>query len=382
MIKPISISVKAKSHTNQYKMHKYFARRPYNVFQNLIKHYTKENDLVLDVFCGGGVTVFESVAMNRRSIGVDLNPLATFISKMQLKKVNISTLKVLGNSFINNLEQELSRYYEYNYNCIDYKIEWIEWTYEVSCPLCSTTIRLAEHNKVVSPNGKPKNGYYCCPNQLCGGHDRRTGVKRTDCKSIGSHPLRVKISNGEETVVIDLSDEEASFIKSQRYTHLIEESMVIPDDEIPLNWDRTHEDKLIEKGVYRFSDLYTERNFILNVIIFNRILALKGQIDNDIVDCIYFAFSSSLRYTNKMSRVTENWENGNPTSMDKHAYWLPNVYIEANVIEKFKDRFNVILKGLTYTNEKIPFGSNLISVKESINVCHIGSLNASILHLR
>ncbi|WP_440697295.1 DNA methyltransferase [Bacillus subtilis] len=364
MINPISQSVKAKSHTDQYKMHKYFARRPYNVFQNLINHYTKENDLVLDVFCGGGVTVFESVAMNRRAIGVDLNPLATFITKMQLKKVNLALLNEVGTSFINNLEKELSSYYVYKYNNEDYQIEWVEWAYEVECPLCSSIIMLTEENKAISSKGKPKNGYYCCPNASCKGHDKEVGVKRTDCKSVGSHPLRMKIFNSEQTLVIKLSKEQASLIKSTKYTQLIQEDMIIPDEEIPLNWDRTHEDKLNEKGVYRFRDLFTERNFSINVVIFNKILTLKDQIDNDIVDCIYFAFSSSLRYTNKMTRVTENWENGNPTAMDKHAYWLPNVYIEANVIEKFKDRLKAVLKGLSYTEKKIPEGSNHISIDE------------------
>lgn len=366
MIEPIKETVKANSHTPQYKMHKYFARRPYNVFQNLIGHYTKENELVLDVFCGGGVTIFESVAMNRRAIGVDLNPLATFITKMQLKKVDLDLLKNLGTTFLEEIAQELSSYYKFDYKGHEYMIEWVEWAYEVSCPHCSSTIRLDEENKVISTSGKPKNGYYCCPNTSCIGHEKSLGVKRTDCKPAGSHPLRMKIFKNNEKLVIKLSEEQASLVKSQQYSHLVQPSMITPDDEIPLNWDRTYEDKLIEKGVHRFSDLFTERNFSVNIVLFNKILGLKGQIDNDLVDCLYFAFSSSLRYTNKMSRVTENWENGNPTAMDKHAYWLPNVYIESNVIEKFRDRFNAILKGLTFTNENIPEASDLLAIDKLI----------------
>lgn len=34
-VKPIKKSIEAKGHTPQYRMHKYFARRPYNVFNNL-----------------------------------------------------------------------------------------------------------------------------------------------------------------------------------------------------------------------------------------------------------------------------------------------------------------------------------------------------------
>ena len=70
MIDQIKYSVKAMAHTDQYSMHKYYARRPYNVFRNLIDHYTEEGDTVLDVFCGGGVTIFESLFLNRKVIGV------------------------------------------------------------------------------------------------------------------------------------------------------------------------------------------------------------------------------------------------------------------------------------------------------------------------
>lgn len=47
----INSTVKALSHTPQYKMHKYFARRPYNVFSNLIEYYSDKGQIVLDIFC-------------------------------------------------------------------------------------------------------------------------------------------------------------------------------------------------------------------------------------------------------------------------------------------------------------------------------------------
>jgi DNA modification methylase len=80
-IEPIKKPIEAKGHTPQYRMHKYFARRPYNVFSNLINHYSNKNDIVLDCFCGGGVTVFEGMALERKVIGVDINPLATIYNQ-------------------------------------------------------------------------------------------------------------------------------------------------------------------------------------------------------------------------------------------------------------------------------------------------------------
>lgn len=44
--------------------------------RNIILRYSKENDLVLDQFVGGGTTLVEAKLLGRNSIGVDVNPLA------------------------------------------------------------------------------------------------------------------------------------------------------------------------------------------------------------------------------------------------------------------------------------------------------------------
>ncbi|MBK0009718.1 DNA adenine methylase [Bacillus sp. S35] len=338
-------SIKAKAHTAQYKMHKYFARRPYNVFRNLIDHYTDSQDIVLDVFCGGGVTIFESLYLERKVIGVDLNPLATLITEMQIKKIDIEKVDRMMKEFLKTLEEKYGFFYEMSLAGKKENFEWIEWAYTVQCPTCASEIILSEYNKI-------RNGVYKCPNEACSSH---MGVKRTACKPLASVPLRVKVrpTDGEKPLLHKLNDIEKKEILAKDYVKYLDKEMVLPDALIPENWDRTHEDKLIDKGINSFKDLFTERNYVLNVIIFNEILKMRKTLSHDEVDCLYFAFSGSLRYTNKMSRVTENWENGNPTSMDKHAYWLPNQYVEVSVLDKLKNRMQAVIKGLTYTRDHI-----------------------------
>ena len=110
-IQPIQYSVKAKKHSAPYQMHKYYARRPYNVFRNLIEHYSKPGDLILDCFCGGGVTLLEGLIVDRKIIAVDLNPLATFITKMQVQQIDIDSLKKYFSEFHKICEDEYSKYY-------------------------------------------------------------------------------------------------------------------------------------------------------------------------------------------------------------------------------------------------------------------------------
>jgi 16S rRNA G966 N2-methylase RsmD len=60
----------------------FFAKKPWPVVQEYIKHYTWPGDLTCDPFAGSGVTAVESLVLGRRSIASDINPVARFITRM------------------------------------------------------------------------------------------------------------------------------------------------------------------------------------------------------------------------------------------------------------------------------------------------------------
>ncbi len=66
------------------RIHKYWARKPWFVVQNYISKYSKEQDVVLDPFCGSGLMGLEAVLQYRDFIGYDLNPIATFLARNTL----------------------------------------------------------------------------------------------------------------------------------------------------------------------------------------------------------------------------------------------------------------------------------------------------------
>lgn len=366
MIEPIQETIKAESHTPQYKMHKYFARRPYNVFSNLIKYYTKENDIVLDVFCGGGVTVFESLALKRNVIGNDLNPLASFITEMQIFNGDLDKLKFEIESFVKHIKSKFSKYYYIDLDDDKGIIEWVEWAYIVKCPHCGKDIILSDENKI-------KNGVYKCDNDSCEGFN---GIKRTGCTSNGSIPIRIKYQSSitKKTKVCKFDNEKMLDTNTYNLSNL---EGYYPNFKFPMDWDRQKEDKLLEKGIVQYKDIFTKRNFYINTLIFKEIQESKSEYK----DYLYFIFSSSLRYTNNMTRVTENWENGNPTSMDKHAYWFPNLYIENNVLKIFEKRAEAIYKGCEFSKNKLHKDTNKVSRFSDIKINSSLILNTDSSHL-
>jgi DNA modification methylase len=66
-----------------HRFHSYPARFIPQIPYSFIKLFTNEGDTVLDPMCGGGTTIVEAFLNNRNAIGIDLNPLATLITKVK-----------------------------------------------------------------------------------------------------------------------------------------------------------------------------------------------------------------------------------------------------------------------------------------------------------
>jgi hypothetical protein len=63
--------------------YRYPARFAPEFVREVILEFSKEGDSVLDAFMGGGTTVVESVANGRIAFGIDINPLAHFVTKVK-----------------------------------------------------------------------------------------------------------------------------------------------------------------------------------------------------------------------------------------------------------------------------------------------------------
>jgi site-specific DNA-methyltransferase (adenine-specific) len=63
---------------------------PLYIVQELIKLLSKENDLVLDPFCGSGTTCVAAQNLNRRYFGIEINPEYVEIANERLKKLELT----------------------------------------------------------------------------------------------------------------------------------------------------------------------------------------------------------------------------------------------------------------------------------------------------
>lgn len=67
--------------------YKYPARFSPTFVAAVIEAFSTPGDLILDPYMGGGTTIVEAMAANRRAVGCDLNSLAVFVTKAKITKL-------------------------------------------------------------------------------------------------------------------------------------------------------------------------------------------------------------------------------------------------------------------------------------------------------
>jgi len=101
-----------------HKFHPYPARFIPQIPLTFIKLFTKEGETVLDPMCGCGTTIVESFLNNRKSIGNDLNPLATLITK-----VKVTLIPDTEFSYLTDKLQKMKKYLDLDYKKINDRIK-------------------------------------------------------------------------------------------------------------------------------------------------------------------------------------------------------------------------------------------------------------------
>jgi len=91
-----------------------------------IQSLTKKNDLVLDPFMGGGTTIIEALRANRKVVGIDLNPISSFVTKVKATKLsikNIDAIEIWAAKMSNNINFKLKsdKFTKTAFSIINYK---------------------------------------------------------------------------------------------------------------------------------------------------------------------------------------------------------------------------------------------------------------------
>jgi 16S rRNA G966 N2-methylase RsmD len=236
LIPHINHAIIAKTHPPMYLMHKYWARKPDNVVREYIEHYTKEGETVLDPFCGSGVTVIEALRTNRKAIGVDLDPVSVFITRMTGMYLDIDKFQRAFDELELNIKEKVLE------------------LYETTCPECKKSAQI--EYIIFSGSEAVKVRFEC-----------------SHCGAKGDKPFT------------QADKKHSEIIEKMKIPHWY------PDKELIWN-TRVN----VHAGM-KVSDLFSKRNLIALSIIYH---AIKKIPDENIRNAMRFAFSSALPQASKL----------------------------------------------------------------------------------
>lgn len=270
-------------HPSHYLMHRYWGRKAHNVVSEYIKNFTDEGDIVLDPFMGSGVTNIESSKLNRKSIGIDLNPMSVFIVKNTLSNIDISAFKQHFNIIFNRLHEELHH------------------LYHTKCPkcgdICETEIYVWEEDSILRVRAKcRKHGLFI--------------------KDVDKFDINKAIEYKELFNKLEASGK-----------------LEYPKDPIMQYVKRS--------GRERIDELFTERALIILSSLRKQIFNVK---DEGIRNLLLLCFTSMLPNVSRMiPGDIKNCTYKSGWVISK--FWTPTVHTERNIFTCFKLRFNTIVKG-------------------------------------
>jgi hypothetical protein len=91
--------------------HKYWGKKPIEVWEFLITHLTNNNEVILDPFLGSGLVARKCFDLNRKFIGFDINPLSIELTQLYLTPPKQNELKQALCEMASSLKNEIKDLY-------------------------------------------------------------------------------------------------------------------------------------------------------------------------------------------------------------------------------------------------------------------------------
>ncbi|MFW2308181.1 DNA methyltransferase [Aliarcobacter butzleri] len=383
-----------------YQLHKWWARRLSSIVRGLIigctlSYKDKEEDFwnrfynknqldkltVMDIFMGGGSSLVEAKKMGAKTIGVDIDPLACFITKQELEKINFDELKFEFKRIEKKIATQIKNYYTTKIENNNYPVINYFWVYNVNCPNCDTNFDAHPHYQIYTLN--KEQGVICksCGKLevidknrkilQCSSCNKRTTILKgtfkrgkcecPSCKHNFSLKNNIQATKNLKLFALEYEKEGKRFYKEttpqdvalyeyvEKEFELYKKDLEIPQTKISI--ENNNDKRPISHGYKLYKDLFNSRQLFSLGLILKEIINVENE---NIRNWLILTFSDSLAANNMLCSYAFGYRKLTPL-FGIHAYTVPARPVENNVWGtnglgrgSFQKTFNKMIKSKQY----------------------------------
>jgi len=355
---PLKEDIESGKNTYVYDAHTYHTKVPPAGIEEIIKHYSKKNDVILDPFCGSGMTGVAATNVDRQVVLSDISPSACFISYNYLTPINPNTYMNKIYEIVNKLSNLNA--YLYNTKCVHcgelVPMLYQVWSYGLICPHCNKEFVLWDIARDEKDNVKESKILleFNCPH--CNKHLSKRNLKRTKL-----YPVQIGYkccSHGQKESAKIPDDYDIENLKNLENYQI---NTWYPKNEFPLGFNTK---QAISAGINTIDKLYTKRALIAYSALWDE----ANKIENEALKSkIFYTLTSLYQRITVLSEFRFWGGSGNIAN-----YNVPSIMNEQNVFSVFIRKAKTIYPYLIERSliKKPVFN---ISVSSATNLSHISS---------
>lgn len=341
-----------------YMAHSYHTKVPYRAIKKYIMHYTKPGDIVLDSYCGTGMTgvaaqsckivddltglLNEEVVGSRKVILNDLSPVATFIAYNCNRQADSVELSRELDEWLKTAQENVGWVYETSHSdgekgVISYSV----WSQTVICPHCGKSMLF--YDLTTAPGVKAKDRDVKC--LFCGmKEDKANFIKSVSpiyddvcgeqAERIERHPIKIFYSFAGKTYEKDPDDSDIDLLNKIEMAQVKwypTEKMMFKGAEWGEFWRAGY-----HTGISRIHHFYTKRNLIVLSELYES--AKKYEYCSILMELII----ASLPRASIRNRFMPEYATRHVGTLSGTLY-VPPMFEENNLIQAIRGRSKKIL---------------------------------------
>ncbi len=350
---PFDADVSEGKYDPLYKLHSYPTKVPPKAISRYIEHYTNPGDIVLDGFCGTGMTGIAAQTCKHRRYAIlsDLSPTATYISSVYNSPKRVKSIISRMEEIISNCRKDLGWIYETNPSDNQSSsflgktkgyINYTVWSKVVICPHCGISIVVWDRtitydfDKSIGSVIEKPTCQKCGINldiAKCEPEIEHVFVDGKVCETQKYIPVLINYTYGGKRLEKTPSQQDLELINKISNTAIPGWYPKNKMMNIGEKWGDSYRAGY-HKGITRVDDFFTRRSLMVYSYIWN----LIEQSDNDIQNDLRFICTACFNRTTKMVRYMAQHKEKNVGPLSGTLYLSP-IFGEINVIENISDRF-------------------------------------------